>query len=278
MFTNKLHRLFLLIIVLSGTYLNSLSAEHVNYWDLSPQSSVEVDDKILYAYSAKVLLSRSTNTLGEFLLQIKDGHDKRKFNQTWVKFNLDQDTISVPYSMGDDVIVFIDPNHTDKLIIDGSFYVYTPWAYADGESWIIPSTPNQVSSLTFKGVDYLIYPGEVEFLNYAKQYDGDGYTHTLEIDIKIQGVECKHFHDFQKQYAQICDNNGKHYLKEEQFLNNIYILRLRHWSISDQIVILVNSNFPGFWWVFNQSRNEAISVARGQALEHTGDLWSRLGN
>lgn len=286
----KLCQFFVLIIVLSGINFCPINAAQVNYWELTPQSSLEMEENSLNIYSTMVLMSKRTGTHDEVLLHIRDSRDKSKFTQVLVKNNQKSDQL-VPHSIGDEVVVVIDPIHPEKLtisspesILDGISFD-TPWTYTD-ESWIISSDVNPVSNacLTIKGVDYLIYAGELLKSDYLRKidyfpgsyYDGVQAIHELRIDIQIKGQGAPHYIDYRKANVLLCNSQTCFYEKEEANLEikDPILKDLRHWVTSDQIKILVNRYYPGFWWILNESRGEAIFIAKGHLIEITHDLWS----
>ncbi len=267
-----------------------IHAEKVDYWGLSPDICLGTNESHLYNYSARVLINKKTENFVELLLHIRDSQDPQKFTQAWVKRRIDDNNMLELYSLGDEVVLGIDPFQPENSIIIGSktgpegLLVEASWLYADEKSWIISNTPQPSADtcLNLDGIDYFIYSGEIVYSHYTTWiYENLDFHrwmyHKVDIDIKIKGEETQHYVDRREDAAYISNPNSLIRRSPEGFDDNI-LKMLRKWEGSDEIKILINRYYPGFWWIMNESRYEAVFVAHGKAQKFDYDLWHRLTN
>jgi hypothetical protein len=284
------NKLALLIFMISGLMFNEVNAANVNHWELIPQSSIEIEGNTLYTYSGMVLTSRRVDTFCEILLNIKDSRNKQKFTQLWIKSKLESGQVK-QYSLGDEVLVLINAFNSKELIITDPEYIQegvsfeAPWLFTDEKNWIISDNIIPISNapITLRGMDYSIYSGEiVSFAYQTRAYDGNTSSDStyldfdLDIDVKFEG-EGKHYIEHRHCSVCVAGSNGK-WMPQHIIDNDTdSIIRiLRNWKTSDQIKILVNIYYPGFWWIINESRNEAIFVAQGHAIDLIHDIWGEI--
>lgn len=283
----KIKSFLSLFFFLFGLALAPLNA--AQYWELTPHSYIAIEEKVLYQYLGTVLIARPTETSCEILLKIQDGREEKRSTQTWIKSSDGKNQFN-RLSMGDQVVVIIDPMHPQEVMLEDPkdsfepFSVQSSFPYINTKNWIIPPSIIPISqfSLTLDGIDYDIYSGTIIkslYTTWIEDTMSDHFEwmiHQLDIEIALHGEGGKSYIDFRKDQATFIDGSG-HKVGGEGFKDN-FLRMLRNWTTSDQVKILVNCYYPGFWWIVNESRNEAIFVAHGRPLALDANLWQRLGS
>lgn len=115
---------------------NQVNAIKANYWELTPGMITEMDGKTIYLYPAKVLGTRQTDGSIEILLNVTS-HDGGKFTQAWFKTAPGHSDLLKEYSLGDKVIVNINPLQPQEASISTpktlseSIPVRTSWPHTE---------------------------------------------------------------------------------------------------------------------------------------------------
>lgn len=260
-------------------YLSNLwSADQVKVWDLNPMSVTDNHN----AYEAQTLLTRSSERGTELQIHLWDHLNPARYTQIWVRAEPSEQGDLKQYFLGDSVIFSINVQDLSKGVIssDGAqdVTVLTDLNFKEGNKWLLPEDLTQLveSSLALDGVEHQVFDAELLHHNYRTEVEENqngrlSRLHYLQLKIGMVGdpaiaLSASLFEDV---YFGLnpTDMEG---------LTNPFLKGMRKWQVSDSYKILVNPHYPGFWWLLNATKNEAVFSAQGKLLIWETNLWKHM--
>lgn len=265
---------FLLLILFSC----SLFAEQVEYWRLTPNAQEEMDDGRYNAYSATFLSEK----FSRLQLVIKGANQENLI--AWVQLEEPQ---NLPF--GQPLTLYIHQLHSQKGYIevdDTKILCKMEWDAPEMDAYDFPlSEPSTASPFTLFGQTYWAYSGSIlqNDPSYGQEIchlvggDFDGVcwqVQGLDLFIQLEAADSAMHYQWSEKivvYSEVIKSFPVGVMK------NPFLKMCKSWEKSDEIIVFVHANYPGYRWIANLTRGgEAFFCRGGQCVQVHANLWEAI--
>jgi hypothetical protein len=275
-----IYYLCVFLVILLQQLTTELSSSE--YWTLRPYSTELIGNEKHQVYHAIFLSAQSLQAQ----LSLKGADPERII--AWI--SLEE---SLQFSFGQQLTLHINQlNPRDGYVdFNGKRVVcHMAWDAPEAEerSILIPEAPELSDPLTISKQSYKVYKGKIARNEYLY---GEEYWHDIGWEMKVvghqkQSVELEILFENSvipipplnyRWSTDVCIYSERH--DPLNIVNNEFMNMCKQWKATDEIIILIHQNYPGYRWIVNATRGGEAFFCKGlQTVSLSPNVWEKMSH